>query len=397
MKKIVLFGALDRYNYGDNIMPILFEMFIEKYANHILEDFTFEYAAISKSNLEKYGCKQTENINSLANTLDEGSVLVVIGGEVLCTQNQSLYLHMQNNSLHHFLLKIFKKLLPSVFKKYAKAMYSSDWEYPFIPPQTSFSKHINIVYNTVGGDVQGLSVNQLADVKKRFNDAAYMSVRDKRTFDEISPLYSNTQLAPDSAYIMSDLLEPSLLRGKVGEAFCLTLPCEYYVFQAAPCKVDCSISQLIKLISALAEQSNKKIVLLPIGYASGHDDYGLLRKVNRVLSTQTVLIYDLTIWEIMYTIQKSKAFFGTSLHGVITAMAYGIPHFGINPKVSKLHAFLQEWSVAPFNQCYTVEELVSLPKLINEKSIIEFQAKSKESLEQVKQNFHRIINVIETN
>ena len=71
------------------------------------------------------------------------------------------------------------------------------------------------------------------------------------------------------------------------------------------------------------------------------------------------------------------------------------PHFGINPKVAKLDAFLQEWSVAPFNQCYEVEKLVSLPALVNEKSMNEFQTKSKESIEQVKQNFHRIINVIE--
>lgn len=396
MKKIVLYGAFDRYNYGDNIMPILFEMFIEKYAKHIFNDFAIEYAAISDSNLERYCCKPTKNINSFVSSLHDGSVLVVIGGEVLCTENQSLYMHMQNSSLHHFLLKIFRRLLPSVFKKYAKAIYSSDWEYPFIPPQTSFSTPIHIIYNTVGGDVKNLSVNQLKEVDKRFSDAAYVSVRDKRTFDEVSPLYNDTQLAPDSAYIMSDLLEPCLLRSKVDEGFCLTLPDEYYVFQAAPSKVGCSALQLIKLVSALAVQSNKKIVLLPIGYASGHDDYDLLKKVHKALPAQTVLLYDLTIWEIMYTIQNANMFFGTSLHGVITAMAYNIPHFGLNPKVSKLHAFLQEWSVAPFNQCYEVEELISLPKLINEKSMIEFQTKSKESVEQVKQNFHRIISVIST-
>lgn len=396
MKKIVLYGAFDRYNYGDNIMPILFEMFIEKYAKHLFNDFIFEYAAISDSDLERYCCKPTININSFTHTMPTGSALVVIGGEVLCTQNQSLYLHTQSSLSYNFVLKVFKKLLPSFFKQYAEMFYSAGWEYPFIPPKTCFSEPIRIIYNTVGGDVKNLSEGQLADVKQRFNDAAYVSVRDKRTFDEISPIYSDTQLAPDSAYIMSDLLDPELLRNKVSEEFLLTLPGEYYVFQSAPDKVGCSVSELIKLVATLAEHTNKKIVLLPIGYASGHDDYQLLKKVHQSLGTQTVLLYDLTIWEIMYTIQNGNMFFGTSLHGVITAMAYNIPHFGINPKVAKLDAFLQEWSVAPFNQCYEIEKLVSLPALVNEKSMNEFQTKSKESIEQVKQNFHRIISVIST-
>ncbi|WP_076416918.1 polysaccharide pyruvyl transferase family protein [Colwellia sp. UCD-KL20] len=396
MKKIVLYGAFDRYNYGDNIMPILFEMFIEKYAKHIFNDFVFEYAAISDSDLERYCCKPTKNINSFLHTMPADSALVVIGGEVLCTQNQTLYLHTQSSLSYNFVLKVFKKLLPVLFKRYAEMFYSAGWEYPFIPPKTCFSESIRIIYNTVGGDVKNLSESQLADVKQRFNDAAYFSVRDKRTFEEVSPLYSDTQLAPDSAYIMSDLLEPDLLRSKVSEEFLLTLPDQYYVFQAAPSKIGCSAQKLIKLISALATQNNKKIVLLPIGYASGHDDYDLLKKIHKALPVQTVLLYDLTIWEIMYTIQNGNMFFGTSLHGAITAMAYNIPHFGINPKVTKLDAYIQEWSVAPFNKCYEVEKLVSLPSLVNEKSMIEFQAKSKNSVEQVKQNFHRIIYAIST-
>ena len=396
MKKIILYGAFDRYNYGDNIMPILFEMFIEKYAQHILTNFVIEYAAISDSNLEQYCCQKTKNINCFTDALPKGSALVVIGGEVLCAQNQSLYLHMQDNSVHHLILKVFNKLLPSVFKEFVKSRYSSYWEYPFIPPSFPFFKNVNIIYNTVGGDIKNLSSSQLTEIKNRFDSAAYISVRDKRTLNQVSPLYADTQLAPDSAYIMSDLLQPSILRNRVSDRFCSLLPYDYYVFQAAPSKVGCTLTQLISIVSDLAKQSQKKIVLLPIGYASGHDDYHLLRKVHKALSAQTILVYDLTIWEIMYTIQNAKVFFGTSLHGVITAMSYNIPHFGINPKVTKLNAFLQEWSIAPFNQCYEVNEIVGLPAFITEKNIIDFQRKSQRSIEQVKDNFHRILGAIKS-
>ncbi|WP_139345301.1 polysaccharide pyruvyl transferase family protein [Pseudocolwellia agarivorans] len=396
MKKIVLYGAFDRYNYGDNIMPILFEMFIEKYVKHLFNEFSFEYAAISDSNLTKYLCNETKSINDLTDSLPEGSVIVVVGGEVLCTKNQSLYLHMQGNGLHHFALKVFRKIFPDFFDRYANARYSSRWQYPFIPPLNAFSQPIKVIFNTVGGDVKSLSETELKDVSSRFSQASYISVRDKRTFDEISPLYKDTVLAPDSAYIMSDLLSQGELLAKAGNSIADKLPEQYLVFQAAPGKVGCSVSDLTSLVADLAKGCDKSVVLLPIGYASGHDDCDLLKKVHKALPAQTMLLHDLNIWEIMYAIKNADVFIGTSLHGVITAMSYSVPHFGINPKVSKLDAFLKEWSVAPFNQCYAIEELVTLPKLINEKSMIEFQAKSKNSVEQVKQNFHRIIDAIST-
>lgn len=394
MKKLVLYGAFDRYNYGDNIMPILFEMFIEKYAKHIFTDFAVEYAAISDSNLTKYLCKKTKSINALTDSLPEGSIIVVVGGEVLCTKNQSLYLHMQGNGLHHFVLKVFRKLFSSLFDKYANARYSSQWQYPFIPPLEAFSQPVKVIFNTVGGDVKELSEIDLKDISFRIANASHISVRDKRTFDEISPLYKDTVLAPDSAYIMSDLLGEAELLAKAGNTVADKLPEQYFIFQAAPGKVGCSTNDLIILVADLAKVSGKKIVLLPIGYASGHDDYQLLNKVHRALPAQTVLLHELNIWEIMYAIKNADAFFGTSLHGVITAMSYCVPHFGINPKVQKLDAFLKEWSVAPFDQCYDISDLANLPSLISPSSITQLKVKSSENIEQVKVNYQVLIKAM---
>ena len=185
MKKIALFGAFDRYNYGDNLMPVLFEMFVKKYASEILTEFTFDYVAIDSSNLEKYGCYKTDSINSVVNTLPKGSAVVVIGGEVLCGRNQSLFLHMQDSLFHHLALKVFKKLLPSMFNSYAKRRYSTLWEFPFIPSNKFFSEDVKIIFNTVGGDLNGLDSSELSDVKERIFNSDFLSVRDQRTFDVV--------------------------------------------------------------------------------------------------------------------------------------------------------------------------------------------------------------------
>lgn len=394
MKKIALFGAFDRYNYGDNLMPVLFEMFVKKYASEILTEFTFDYVAIDSSNLEKYGCYKTDSINSVVNTLPKGSAVVVIGGEVLCGRNQSLFLHMQDSLFHHLALKVFKKLLPSMFNSYAKRRYSTLWEFPFIPSNKFFSEDVKIIFNTVGGDLNGLDSSELSDVKERIFNSDFLSVRDQRTFDNLKGLEKETMLAPDSAYIMSDLLDQISLKAKVSREYLAQLPHEYFVFQAAPNKVGCSVNDCIKLISELAEASEKKIVLLPIGYASGHDDYHLLQKIHKALPEKSVLLYDLTIWEIMYAIMASKGYFGTSLHGAITAMSYNVPHFGINKRIAKLDAFLQDWSVSPFNQCYPIQEIATLPRLISEESIDNLKTKSDINIKKVKTNYQEILTVI---
>lgn len=395
MKKIVLFGAFDRYNYGDNLMPVLFQLFVEKYARHIFNDFEFEYVAISSSNLEKYSCYKTISINSIVNTLPSGSVIVVVGGEVLCCRNQSLFLHMQNSQFHHFFLKVFKKLLPRIFNWYAKSQYATYWEFPFIPLKSFFAHDIKVVFNTVGGDMSNLTQDELNDIKERIISSDYFSVRDKRTFNSFKSLGKETVLAPDSAYIMSDIINAKDLTAKISEPFLDRLPKSYFVFQAAPTKIGYSVKKCIFYIQELSKQAGQKVVLLPIGYASGHDDLYLLQKVHKALPENTVLLHNLTLWEIMYVIMKSKIYFGTSLHGAITAMSYSVPHFGLNRKITKLDEFLKDWSVYPFHQCYPLEDMAKLPALITDQNIANLTSKTTANIGKVKANYEQILQNID--
>jgi hypothetical protein len=190
---------------------------------------------------------------------------------------------------------------------------------------------------------------------------------------------------------MSDLLNKSDLKSHVGDEFLAELPNDYFIFQAAPAKVGCSVANCINYIAALAEKTGKKILLLPIGYASGHDDFYLLKKIHKALPDNTVLLHNLTIWEIMYAIMMSNAYFGTSLHGAITAMSFNIPHFGINEKITKLDAFLNDWSVVPFNKCYPIDDITKLPGLITKTSIDSLTLKTTSNISKVKSNYQEIL------
>ena len=378
MKKLVLYGAFDRYNYGDNLMPILFELFIKKYYSEFLDQYKIEYASISTSNLEHYGCYKSIDIKTTIKSLPEGSAILAIGGEVLCASTSTLFLHMQKNAVEHYIFKRIRRYLSPLFNCYARLVYNAGWEFPYIPDKSKLPANIKVLYNTVGGGVKHLKPNEFKEVKQRLESCDYISVRDERTLIELRELKLNDKLAlaPDSAYLMSDLIDDDFLLTKISQTLKTELPTEYIVFQAAPNKIGCEFERLCSEIRMMAQEQQRKVVLLPIGYASGHDDYILLAKINKKLPEQTILLNELNIWEIMYVIKNASVFLGTSLHGVITAMTFNVPHFGINKKIAKLDSCLKKWSVFPYNQCYSADEMSQLIKQISEESIQELTTKT---------------------
>lgn len=64
-RQVILYGAFDRYNYGDNLMPILLVKYFEEYHEDKLSDIEFVFSSISKSNLSQYKCLETVPMNHL--------------------------------------------------------------------------------------------------------------------------------------------------------------------------------------------------------------------------------------------------------------------------------------------------------------------------------------------
>lgn len=394
MKKILLLGAFDRYNYGDNLMPLLFKMYVDKYAKEILADYVFEYTSISDSDLGKYCCLPTTSINKF--TCDKSvCAVIVIGGEVLCAKNSGLFLHMQENNASHLILKYLSKILRSAFSLYSDRKYSAKWEFPYIPETNFFDTKPKVIFNTVGGGISHLKNKHKNMVSARLESSNYVSVRDVRTMEEVNKFRNaETVLSPDSAYIMSDIITDEFLNENVSEKIKNSTNSDYIVIQAAPSKLGASKEHLISQIKKISSSLKVKVVLLPIGYASGHDDFKLLKEVNEAVFEDTVLFYDLNVWEIMSVIKNAQVFFGTSLHGVITAMSFGVPHFGLNKSIKKLDSFLKDWSVPPFNRCYDVADIENLISLYSHDDITVLKQRTDEIIALVKANNDKMLNVI---
>lgn len=392
MKNIVVIGAFDRYNYGDNLMPILFEFFLKKYYPNIFNKYNLEFSALVDSDLSKYKAKKTVAISKVFDGRhDSIHAVIAIGGEVLCASSSALFLHMNHSAKLVKFIKLLRKMRLSILADMVcQKYYGLPWEYPYIPKR--LEPHIKVAFNTVGGGVPKRVLGPyLHSVRKRLFDADYLSVRDKRTARSLEKFCSPT-VFPDSAIVMSYLVSDEFLG--IESRVCINkLKSDNYIcFQAAPKKVGASAYQCAETLGEISKKHGLKVILCPIGYASGHDDIEFLREVEKHSNGEFIVLDDLNLWEIMSVIRHSKFFIGTSLHGVITALSFSVPHIGVNQKVVKLDKFLAEWGIGSSNKCYSILEILDIFDSVLNFDKEKFRAHSKYLIELGLTNYHDMVN-----
>lgn len=348
MKKVLFLSAADRLNYGDLLFPILFKKILEK--NKI--EAEFQNFGLVKSDLSRFGALKTKSYKKLIKTANaDDSILIIGGGEALFPTFTILYSYI--NSTFNYLLRYYK--LKKLEKKYSissKFVLSKKIKYPFSPSKVFFkNEELKIIYNAVGGTFINVKLDDKLNLINFMNESDYISVRDKRSYDSLIKNNLDCNLSPDSALIMSDfyskkqLLELSTLDTK-------TLPNNYYVVQIGFGKTPKQFDVFFNKLLNLSRANGSKVVLCPIGLALGHNDFEVLSKINKKYP-ETVLIHPQNIFDIMLILSNSKCYFGTSLHGLITAQSYNVPFFLFNKNIQKLKSYSETWMEA---FCFEVED-----------------------------------------
>lgn len=376
-KSINIVGAFDRYNYGDVLFPIILEEFIKKYKTDIFRNYKIEFYGLIDSNLEYIGGKKTKGMYRLyREKIQPGSAVIVAGGDVLAARISDLYFDLSDSTVSMYKRKIIRKLLGrNIYEKIIKNKLGVKFKFPWILDSSDFFNHdINILYNSVGGStLDTLKYEELLGIKSKLKKCSYLSVRDNKTRENILNLDKDikVKLAPDSAFIMSYLFSLDILKDKVSNKIYKFIEenNSYICIQTNNWSVNKGNDKiLIKELELILEKEDVDIVLLPIGLASNHDDKIALKAIYESINNKRVHYFeDVNIFDIMYCIANSKFFAGTSLHGNITAMSYGIRHIGLNKEVRKLDMFLKTWDIEEQNHCIDFNELYET--YINMKSI----------------------------
>jgi hypothetical protein len=97
-------------------------------------------------------------------------------------------------------------------------------------------------------------------------------------------------------------------------------------------------------------------ILCPIGIAAGHEDQIALEKIYQSINTPCSISNEYGLFDIMAIISHSSLFAGTSLHGAITAMSFGIPNLGYC-YISKLRGYLETWGIPELRECIEFTQL----------------------------------------
>ena len=395
--KIGLIGAIDRYNYGDILFPLVVENELRRRLNKS-DNFSFVYYASKKNDLTNIGGNKTRPLSSLK--LDNVDVAIVVGGEVLTATWNRTYLHTLNSHFKVLVSRILNKIRGFYrSEQYYKSKFNlADLKgFPWVIDKRYYGVH-KVLYNAVSGtDFEFIKGDLASLYRDQMKQADFISVRDPLTQSNLEKVGIETPyLFPDSAFKISDIFTKDILKTKINNTNFVGLD-DYIVFQVGKDFARGNNKNIIKELEKVIDITDKKIVLLPIGMAAMHEDYIPLKKILKGLQknySNKVLYITGNIFDIMYTISKADLFIGTSLHGNITALSYGVPSIGLDARIPKLREFLKYFSIDGQQYDVNYDEISSAALIALEIDKTELSANACKLKKQVDKNFDLIASVL---
>lgn len=383
--KIALICACDRNNYGDLLMPIVFEKQY-RYKNPN-ENVIFEYYGQRDSDMSYVKSNNTKALYKCYNNCD---MAIIAGGEVLSANFKLMYFNLQKNHLKIFLLRCLNKIFPNQMEKIAKKILHGKTDKPWILDKDTLGCK-KLIYNTVGGKFEN-KPNIIKNIKK----ADYMAIRNKNDYDEILNYKSDIKLYPDSVVVLSKVIRDDEINKNVRENIKKMTSKKYFIIQIDKRDGKKLVEDLAKQINKICDELDMNCILLPIGYAQGHEDQIILKKIKNKCNNKRVLMPDFTnIFETIYIIKNTEIFIGTSLHGIITATSYYIPHMVLTSKLPKLLNYVNTWDSTPIKYTEVNKLYANINTLLNTPNLKEnLIDKANKIIEKAEENFYNINNII---
>ncbi|UBZ11058.1 polysaccharide pyruvyl transferase family protein [Leeuwenhoekiella palythoae] len=345
-KEIIVFGPFDRFNYGDLLFPYMIEYAFNKVSNR--NDLEFKKYSLVKADLRDKGGVLSGNFKEMYEEINQAQIsnVIVAGGECLAARWDNLYSYISPRYNFFRQYDLFRKLFRRI--PIAMKLMGSEREFPYVLDSTIFTNQVNIFYNSVGGASPNL------EVINRLKKSTYVAVRETYSYDILRKHQVECRLVPDSAIIMSDVYNNEKFFAENVVRKHLKNLGNYVFLQVSKYKHENAIDDIVAQIKHLSKVKSLSIVLCPIGTAGGHEDHIPLKEIYDKLNdnnVNNVHLVDLpSVMEIMWLIANSSLYIGTSLHGIITAMSFGVPYVGLNKSQVKLKGYVETWGLSGLDQ-----------------------------------------------
>lgn len=331
--RVVLFGACDRHNLGDLLFPHVVAA--------LLPAPPLAVAGLVARDLRPFGGHLVRPLSELAAEQGEPHVLVHVGGEILTCSVVDAALMLATSHEPATALQ---------------ARLAAAGAAPYVADRRRAGRQARIVHCAVGGcELDDAPAELRRTVLAALAEADWVGVRDRLTEATLRHHGLNCVLMPDGAVLTRALFGPRIAQHAAqGEVAGLRqrFPEGWLAVQFSLDFADgASLAGLAAACDHLAARTGLPLVLFRAGAAPLHDDLALYRAVLARLAagTRAWLFESLDIWDICAVIAQSHGYLGSSLHGRIVALLYGLPRVSLgldHRRPRKLHAFVSTWEVA---------------------------------------------------
>lgn len=334
-RKLVLYGAIARHNFGDLLFAHIVENLI--LSNNVFDKSDIIFADVMSSDMRYCGGHSVVDIISVMQSNDQINV-IHIGGETLGCPIL-------------WAVKMITDNIPSDYFESHKIL----GEYPYILSKKMFKNPGKFISNAIGGVHAEIN----AELACKLKDFDLVSVRDAFTLNRLANSLKHSlqpSLIPDCAVLTRKLFDKSKIQDfkfKLSRNY----PAKTYIaFQVSAdffhnARDPNVVSILVNVLNNIIGETKKFIVFFCAGLACYHDRldyYKTILALPGLTSKENISIYDdPNIWGICKLIANSYLVISTSLHVRIIASTYDVPRItlynGDEPTASKHKGFITSW------------------------------------------------------
>ena len=296
--KLAHFGTFDVENYGDLLFPRLLE--------HRLSDFCQEFVHVSPTNgPPPWGdCVETIGFDEFLRETPDIDGVVIGGGQII-------------------------RATPTPLEIYDRGGISPFLTYPGLwlgAAYVAAKQNVPLCWNAPGVPASFSPVT--ADLVRWTTSATdYLAVRDEasRRFLKVAGVTQEMNLVPDTAVEISGLWTEGEISEAYTEAFVRrgrSVPGQTLVFHVNSRWAAEDLSSIAARIDRICKRLDAEAILIAIG--PSHGDGEVQIQVSREMCTNPLVIYQpQSLIEVAACIARSEAYFGSSLHGMITSCSFG--------------------------------------------------------------------------
>ncbi|CAM8401332.1 GT4_PimA-like domain containing protein [Candidatus Methylopumilus universalis] len=348
--KIAHFGAFDHDSYGDLIFPFIVE--------HFLPEFDFIHISPSGKSTLWSDAKKTISINDAFNINDWDGVLVG-GGDIVQYAEGFVW---NDSALQS--LGALASLWSGASLLSAKLDIPCAWNSPGVPAD--------------------LPDPTLSMSKNSIECVDYLAVRDNLSADRISRLINHPlHIVPDTALVINEIWKKNYNFENKSKPLILSL---------TPKDLEKRVDEIELLIRKVTIENGLSgdVVILPLmewqKSTPNHKFEKLKNEFNVLVKNRT-----LTLQECALEISKGGAYVGNSLHGLITALSYGVPAVHVRPEgyesVTKYQGFANHF---PSGNQILAKNFIEASNKLAEYQIINID----KAVQTIKDHFGHIRNVL---